>query len=424
MTPKAAKGESEAPRSVLVHCHTFGDALVTLVRKKQTDKNSKFEDILASVPITVRNWRRIIANEVTPGTSTLNDLSRELCGKEDRDVFQALYLKATQDKKRFGASDISGLIKMGSGVDCTARDTIDPKCFRSIVYSSGSAIDGGLVGAGAMEFFRSIRSLLASQRLPARSEFDRKLRIAIVLYRETWLARTMSRFELHERLVQEIEALGIEESSAFIRGSFIDLRLLSTNAPDEIVFPEIDKPVIDSHVDGFKKVVELFRVFDQTAGDPLKEYGFASAEDDARINMLRLVCIYGADEASAALTELNHIKESDEARGAPRFITIYNDLIEAEALISLNKLDKAQELIESLIDEATIMERDDLVGEAMMLRAKRHLRSAKKVSEFDAGLAAIRETVGYFAKTGNDAKVGSLQTVLRRAEGVRLARFA
>ena len=111
------------------------------------------------------------------------------------------------------------------------------------------------------------------------------------------------------------------------------------------------------------------------------------------------------------------------ARGAPRFITIYNDLIEAEALTSLNKRGKAQELIESLIDEATLMERDDLVGEAMMLRAKCHLRSAKNASEFDSGLAEIRETVSYFATIGNDAKVGSLQTVLRRAEGVRLARF-
>ena len=133
MTPKAAKGEREAPRSVLVHCYTFGDALVTLVRKKQTDKKLKFEDILASVPITVRNWRRIVANEVTPGTGTFNDLSRELCGKEDRDLFQALYLKATQDKKRFGASDIAGLIKMGSGVDCTTAtnrcgaDLLEPR---------------------------------------------------------------------------------------------------------------------------------------------------------------------------------------------------------------------------------------------------------------------------------------------------------
>lgn len=422
MTPKGSD-ELKGARSALANCNTFGDALLTLIRKRQLKDGMKLENILSEIPITLRNWRRLTSEEIVPSISTYNGLVRELCEADDVDIFEAMYIRATQEKKRFGSGDIAGLIRIGSGIDCTPKDTIDPKCFRSVAFSRNARSDGALGGVGALEFYRSLRSLLTSGRLPARSDLDRKLRTTIIIYREAWVARTMSRLDLHERLVGEIEALGVESLSAFIKGSLIDQRLLATNAPDELMFPDIDKPVIDSHVRGFQEVIELYRIFDKAVKDPLKEYGFESAEDDARINMLRLACQYGADEAGAALKELRTIQRSDEERGAPRFITIYNDFVEAEALISLNRRGEAREKCLGLLSEAKQIERTDLVGEAMMLHAKSLTSQTTKAREFDAGLSVIREAVAYFASLGNDVKVGALQTVLRRAEGVRHARF-
>ena len=424
MTPKRTEDRNKTSNSDLDHCVSFSAVLKVLAVKQCAKQNIKFGDLLKKISLSQRNWKRIISGEVVPSIQTFKSLRRELCDIEDNDKFDAMYIKATSCKERFSENDINELIEIGSGIKCNRKDTLDPKCFRAIAFSNSIHLDSEQNSEKALAFFQSMRSLLISRRLPARSDADRKIRIAIIMHREAWVARAMNKIALQEKLLRSIENLKADEISTYMRATIIDYRLLATNSPDEVFFPILDKPAIDSHVAGFQKSLELFRVYDSSPNDPLQEYGFAGTADDAQINLLRLACLYGTDEAGTALSELSVIQGRDEERGAERFLTIYNDLLEIEALITIGSLTSALDKIHALEIETTAMGRSDLFGEVRMLLAKTFIKRKKPSKEdFAEGIKVVESVIRYFSEIGNDTKVWSVQKTLRQIDGVRLAKF-
>ncbi|NOU05530.1 MAG: hypothetical protein HOO99_05040, partial [Hyphomicrobiaceae bacterium] len=344
MTPKPSQPQSPTRSSALVHCNTFGEALVVLAKIKQLKNNQKLEDVLKEIPLTMRNWRRITLGETVPNIISFHGLRRSLCGASDCDIFDAMYIEATQEKARFSETDLIQLIKFATGVECNRRDTVDPNCFREIAFSRMIKLSNAETGKKAIAFFRTMRGLLVSKRLPARSDQDRELRVAIMMYREALAARVMNNLTLQADLIKQIESLDIRRSSAFIQGSLIDLKALATNSPDEIFFEELDKPIIDAQISSFTRVLKLYAAFDGDSRDPLREYGFTSTTEDAEVNILRLAALYGRDEAAHALDRLAVVQAKDNDRGASRSLTFYNDLVRIEAFISMERTSAARDL--------------------------------------------------------------------------------
>lgn len=424
MTPKMPHVEIFSEKSVLYHCQTLTDGLTALAKARQIDRNQKLESLLELVPITVRNWRRIISGEIVPSVATYNGFRNALCVPVDYDKFDAMYLDATLDKERFSLEDIAEMIRIGAGIKCSAADTKDCKLFREMIFSNTHDLESVTGIQKALSYYRAIRSLLISKRLPAHSELDRKIRIAITLYREGWVARTSNMTSLQNKLLRDIDSLGIDFASPFIRASKLDLKLLSNNNPDEVFFIEYSRPVVLSQMAGFRRVLELFQEYDASRDDPLKKYGFLSASEDATINMLRLMATCGKQEAADAVVRIKSIDSIDKNRNAPRFLTFYNDLAMVEALISVGKIAKAREYCDGLLGEAKAMKRGDLVGEVRMLIAKSYIKpKSARIEDFDIGTAHVEEVRNYFAELSNDVKVASLQQVLSTIEGVREMRF-
>lgn len=425
MTPKKeATSPAAGSISVLEHCNTFADALVALIKRRQASNNEKLEYILECIPITVRNWHEIVSGNSVPKLSTFYSFRRALCVSADYDKFDAMYITATLNKKRFSENDIVELIEFNTGVRCTRKDTEDPKCFRAIAFSSKTILDGNEACEKAIAFFQAMRSLLAAKRLPARSENDRQLRIALMMYREALASRVMNKIAKQAELINAIDRLDIKEHSAFIKGSIVDLRLLSTNAPEEVFFIDLERPAVDAHVSGFKEVLRYFECYDGDAGDPLRDYGFVDTADDARVNLLRLAALYGKDEASRVLKQLAPIKARDISRGASRFLTIYNDLVEIESLISLERTGAAREKIDQVECEAHQMGRSDLEGELLVLRSKAMIKAPKQTKlTMDNGIEELSGAMRYFAQTGNDVKTASIQRLLMQIVGIRQQLF-
>ncbi len=418
MTPKDGgrpQGD-EAPQSILEHCSSFGDAIVVLAKFRQSQTHEKFDVIVESVPLTLRNWRRIVSGEVVPNLATFRALRRELCWSGISDRFDALYIEATRTKSRFKEEDISSLIEFVTGIKCSRRDTLDPACFRSIAFTPNMKLDNAVSGEKALAFYRTLRSLLASKRLPARSDTDRQIRIAVVLFREALTARVLNQQATLREVLSHLARLEVAESNPFIKGALIDLSTLAVNEPECIVFVDLDKPIIDVQIGQFQRAQEIYRCFDESDGDPLKDFGFENAVDDTLINALRWAAIYGPDEASAALRDLAHIAQRDETRGAPRFLTFYNDLVEIEALISLDRCGFARDRIGELMAEAVVAARSDWVAELRMLEAKSFIRNRRATKgDLLRGVELVEGSANYALSIGNEAKAHTLQRPLMQA---------
>lgn len=422
MTPKDDALAAPVQRSLLDDCEAFPDALVVLMKRRQSMNREKLEVILESVPLTMRNWRRIVKGEVVPSIDTFYFLRRALCMPEDFDKFDAMYVTATQAKKRFSEEDVLGLIELVTGIKYSKQELLDPKCFRAIAFSPQIALDNAVAIEKSITFFRSLRSLVASGRLPSRSESDRQLRIVIALFREALAARIGNKLGHHREVVAAIESIGLQNQSAFVKGALIDLKLLATNSPEEIFYMKVDRPLVDAYVAGFEEVLDLYSRYDEDRTDPLNDYGFKNTADDPKINMLRLVALYGHDEASKALKQLEDLREKDLQAGSSRFLTIYNDLVEVEARISLEQYEKAREQIDLLELEARQMRRSDLVGELNLLRGKTYLKKDRPNSEdFHLGIQCLESCGNYYSQIGNEVKTSSLQRLLMITEGVRLS---
>jgi hypothetical protein len=401
----------------LEHCDTFGDAIVVLAKFRQAERNEKFDAVVESVPLTLRNWRRIVSGEVVPSLETFQALRHELCDPGVHDKFDALYIAATQTKSRFKEEDITSLIAFVTGITCSRRDTLDPACFRSIAFSPNVKLDNLVSGEKALAFFKALRSMLASKRLPARSDTDRQIRIAVLLFREALIVRVLNQRAALKRILSDLASLEVAESNAFIKGALIDLETLAVNEPEYIVFPALDKPIIDVQIGQFQRAQEIYRCFDENDGDPLKDFGFTNAVDDTLINGLRWAVIYGADEASAALRDLDAISRRDAARGAARFLTFYNDLTEVEALISLNRCGHARERIGELMVEAAQAYRSDWIAELRMMEAKSYIRDQRGTRhDLVRGIELIEGAVEYALSIGNEAKAHALQRPLMQAK--------